>query len=377
MGPKSGRTRTGFGRTARTCAVLDSPRGEGRCSRFNRTTFRGNNKNTNNNFKNFSFGNTSVNSVFNSVFNSLFNNNDEDEHTGGNPVGKTGLHTHMGVAFRRTIFNYRGRLRVMLGSRYAAYRKANTGPNASPMAYPGYRKRNRIICARRSVFKVIHGMRAYPSYRKSNGVVGSGYASYHKAKCASSEGGVRMSMPTNVSGNRDVHVHRGNRPNAGKNPENSLLMRMGITHRPVFRERSVGVFSATPLACTRTTLNNAMHVGAISKRIRCRIGPKARASAEVHLGKGNMPSLEGGGMHNSRCIAFIIRIPAGLGRRTGRTLHGFSRTYNGHPGSGSSSSFRGPRGGGGDFVSGLGRAFRSWLWGGVGRGEFALFSFFM
>lgn len=223
------------------------------------------------------------------------------------------------------------------------------------------------MCASRSFFKAMRGMRAYPGYNNSNGVIGRGYPGYTNAKCASDEGGVGIAVPTNVSGKRDMHVHRGKRPKIGKKPEKSLLIRIGMSERPVFRERSVRVFSAITVSFTITALNNSIGVPAMSKSILCAMGPKAGASAGMHLGKGKIPSLEGARMEKSRCMALIVRAPRELDTRTGRTLEGFSRLDKGalRRRSSLTAGSRGSRGGngGGKFVSGVGRTFRSGRWG--------------
>lgn len=352
--PNSGRYRRGFGRTRRTCTMLSSPSGEHRCSRFNRTTF----SNANNKTNNFSFSNVSVKSVFNSVFKSFFKNK-EDDNEEGNPTRNTGIHLDMEVSFRRTVFNYAGRLRFGCGRAYSAYNNGKTGPNASPRAYARYGNANGIIERDRSLFNMIRGIAAYPSYNNSNGMMGSGYPAYRNANCGAGgiEGAIRV--PTNVSGKRYIEVHRCNRPNVGNKPHKSLLIRIVISNDESFRHRSIGVFSGTSVSCTVTTLNKSVEVGAISKSVVCAITPNARANAHVHLGNGNIPSAEGGTVENSRCIALIIGAPANLSGRTGRTLGGFSRLSNNSLAGRNKTSAS--SGGGGKFVSGLGRSLSS-LW---------------
>lgn len=304
-GPKSGRTRGGFGRIARTCSMLDSPRGGGLCSRFNRTTFSRDNttnskcKGTNaNNFKKFNkgnkfgnnachdcnkpkdkcrrcrFRNNSVSSVFNSVFKGVFRKKDTSNHdeeaskfakkfknrdfgSGNSSVG-----TNVAMKFSRTTFNKSGIV-------------ALDGPR-------GPKRPKRSL-------------------------------------------GIRV--PTNVSDKGSVHLEKGKVPKANNNRTKSLLLGMAITPGPKCRQGNVSMCAAMSIPCAATIFKNRTLIRALCKSIVYGVGRKARSNSGVHLENGKVISVGSSSIRKSRCMAVRVRIPEGLDPRTERGLGRFRRVY--------------------------------------------------
>lgn len=323
-GSGPGRTRTGFGRTGRTCRILSSRAGGTRCSRFNRSTFgRKNNTNTNNfrnNFNNFNNRTKNFNSVFNSVFNNVFNN----KHRRRNPRGNGSLHRSVSVSFRSTTFNGSVRVRIRHRRRYSRYRNANNRPNSHISAYPGYRNSNRRTIVRGAPFKHVRSIHAYSHYRNANGDVRGPYSGYHNANRVLTGQGVSVGVPTNMSDKSHLHMTGRKRPNVLNNPGKSLCMCVFIHPRGRFRQGNGSIVDHMGVDFTRTTLNTAVRIGALSNGMRLGVPRNARAKATFHMGNGNVPCLHGPGRENSRRVIMAIRAPGGLASARHRLLLHFT-----------------------------------------------------
>lgn len=339
-------TRSGFGRLTRTCRILDSNGGHTTCSRCKRTDaspgFNTNN-NCNNNFNNFS-------NNFRSVFSSFFKNNNKHNEGPGTPHRNSSLRCHVRLAFRRTVFKGGRAVHCGHSRRYGAYDNSNTGPNARPGAYSGYRNSKTVNIRQGAPFNHIVARSIYSIYNKANGRVASGYAAYRKRKRIRASRSITIAVPPNISSKRRVHLGKRNRINDGNNPCNSLCIIFRIRPDSVFSHRKARVRCALPVDFTRTTLNSRIRIPAMRNGIGLGVPTKARANADFHLGNGKTPHLHKA-KGNSRRIGIAIIAPGGLGRGRGRTVHTFTATNN-------SALIRSRSG----FFSGIGSTFGGGGW---------------
>ncbi len=331
---RGGRTRRGFGRTTRTCSILSSRRGHGRCSRFN---FR--KPSVNDNFNNFNNDKSSISSVlrdiFNSSFTDVFNNDfnngdcasrDHNNHNNGHICGNRSLHVGIGIALRRTDANIAGGLGVHGSIYYNDYRNANDTSNDNVAAYSRYNNSNTICHARRDVFNIVRSRSIYPVYRNRNRVVHGGYHSYSNDNIMENRRIVRIRVPTNINSNVVIATRNGNGTNPHGNIDNSV--RVCVTRRP----RDAFVHSNRSLVCglllsfPATTLNNSIRIPALSKgQTEVGVRPNARPNGALELEKGNLPTIGNcNDNHNSLLIGVDICIPGALAtsrHRTVRCLH--------------------------------------------------------
>lgn len=316
-GRKGTSTTRRFGRMGRTCSILDSRGGHGLCSRFNRTTFRRNtngckgtrkdpfndnfnktrNGPFNNNFRNSCDsngncrrcrfrGNRSVSSVLGGVFNNKFggdgsSNNFKDDNFNNDK-------------FRKDNFN-----KFKDG-------KANNFNNSCDDGNRSLRTRIAIDFSRTTF--------------NNGGIV-------HLRDDGNNIRGCRIGVPTNVRSNGSVELGKGKCPKINKNRTNSLLLGMGIRSGPKCGQRNESICAAMGVPFAATMFNNRTGIRAVCNSILYGVGPNARSKAGVHLENGNVITVGGPSMRNSRCTAMRVRIPAGLAPRTEQGLGRFRRRY--------------------------------------------------
>ncbi len=317
QGPSSGRTRTGFGRTTRTCSILHSPRGHTHCSRFKRSTI--------NNTKNFNNNNVGVSSVF-SVFNSVFKNrkkfnnfNKNNKETHGPRCQNKSLELGIGVGLRRVSAKMAGGFGIGGGIAYARYRKDNTRKDNTARSYPAYRNGNCMVGARRDVFNVVRARTIYPAYNKRKAVVGGGYGTYGNRNVAGKRRIVRIGVPTNMNSNVMIGIDNGNRTTHHGNIPKSV--RICVRRRPGGRllERSGGLVFGLLLSIPATTLNKSTRVPAVSKGMGVGVRPNARPNGIMQLENGKLPTIRNCKCNGKSLVMGVdVCVPRALdGRREG------------------------------------------------------------
>lgn len=355
-GPKSGRTRRGFGRTTRTCSILDGPSGHTHCSRFKRTKV---DKTTNNNFRKFK-RNVSVSSVF-SVFNSVFNkrkknfknfkNFNNNKHSTRHGFHNSSLHMGMGLGLGRVSAKMRGGFGLGGCMAYSRYRNSKTRKRKKARAYPAYRKAKDVAHARRDVFKVIRSRDMYPRYGKRKGVVGGGYGTYTKRNVMCKRRIIRIGVPTNITRKVRLSIGKGKGTNGRGNIPNSLLIIVRRRSRPSLVHSRGSLVCGLLLDIPATTLKNAMRVPAVSDGMGMGVRPNARPNGILHLENGKLPGIGDcncDGNANSLLIGMDMCVPRALGGSRGRTLRGVRRSSGFGPGA---DVGRGVFGGFGGFFS--------------------------
>lgn len=354
-GPNSGRTRRGFGRTTRTCSMLDGPSGHSHCSRFNRTKID-NTTNGNNPFNNFNNRNVSVSSVF-SVFNSVFKNHkkkfnnfdkfNNNKNSRRQQCHKDSLHIGIGLALGRVSAKIRGGFGLGGCIPYSRYRNDNTRKSNNSRAYPAYGNDNAIVHGRRAVLKAVRAHTAYSAYGNRNGVVGGGYGGYDNSKVICNRRMIAIRVPTKITRNVRLSVDNGKGTNGRGNIPKSLLVLMRRRPRPSLVHSRGSLVCGLLLDFPATTLNKTIRVPAVSKGIGMGVSSNARPKGMLHLHNGKLPGI-GKCKAKSLLIGIDVCIPRTLGGRRGDTLRGVRSSSGFGP---DASIGRGVFGGFGDFFS--------------------------